>query len=75
MIFTEVHLLVGKLVLIVAIHLLGGSHVNWHHMLNPQSGAAQPTQYEDPQATCNPLEMPFVISHGEGSRTPHNHHD
>jgi hypothetical protein len=30
--FTEVHLLAGKLVLVVAIHSLGGSRANWHHM-------------------------------------------
>jgi hypothetical protein len=45
--FTEVHLLVGKLVLVVVIHSLGGSCANWHHTLNPQSGATQPTQDED----------------------------
>jgi hypothetical protein len=60
---------------VVAIHPLGDSRANWHHTSNPQSGATQPTQDEDPQATSNPLKMPFVISYGEGSRTPHNHHD
>ena len=45
--FTEVYLLAGKLVLIVAIHPLGGSRANWHHTPNPQSGATQPTQDED----------------------------
>jgi hypothetical protein len=34
--FTEVHLLAGKLVLIMAIHSLGASHANWHHTPNPQ---------------------------------------
>jgi hypothetical protein len=43
MIFTEVHLLDGKLVLVVTIHPLGGSRANWHHTPNPQLGAAQPT--------------------------------
>ena len=33
---SEVHLLVGKLVPIVAIHSLGGSRANWHHTPNPQ---------------------------------------
>jgi hypothetical protein len=75
MIFTEVHLLAGKLVHVVVIHPRGGSRANWHHTPNQQLGAAQPTQDGDPQATHNPLEMPFVIFHGEGSRTPHNHHD
>ena len=73
--FTKVHLLVGKLDSVVAIHSLRYSRANRHHMPSPQSGAAQPTQDEDPQATSNPLKMPFVISHGEGSRNPHNHHD
>ena len=39
--FTEVHLLAGKLVPVVAIHSLGGSHANRHHTANPQLGAAQ----------------------------------
>jgi hypothetical protein len=75
MIFTEVHLLAGKLVLIVAIHPLIGSHANWHHTPNLQSGAAQPTQDGDQQAMHNSLEMTFMISHREGSRTLHNHYD
>jgi hypothetical protein len=33
--FTEVHLLAGKLVLVMAIHSPRGSHTNWHHTLNP----------------------------------------
>jgi hypothetical protein len=45
--FTEVHLLAGKLVPAVAIHSLGGSHANRHHMPNLQSSAAQPTQDGD----------------------------
>ena len=45
--FTEVHLLAGKLVLVVAIHSLRGSRANWLHTPNPQKGAAQPTQDED----------------------------
>ena len=40
-------MLADKLVLVVAIHSLGGSRVNWHHTPNPQPGAAQPTQDED----------------------------
>ena len=61
---SEVYLLAGKLVPIVAIHSLGGSHANRHHTPNPQLGAAQPTQDEDPQATRNPLELslaPIVV--------------
>ena len=45
--FTEVHLLAGKLVPVVTIHPLGGSHANRHHTPNPQSAATQPTQDED----------------------------
>ena len=45
-VFTEVHLLASKLVLVLAIHSLGGSCTNWHHMPNPQPGATQPTQDE-----------------------------
>ena len=67
----EVHLLADKQVPVVAIYPLGGSRANRHHTSNPQSGATQPTQDGDPQATSNPLELPFVISHGEGTRTPH----
>ena len=43
----EVHLLAGKLVLIVVTHSLGGSRANWHHKPNLQSSAAQPTQDKD----------------------------
>ena len=58
---SEVHLLAGKLVLVVAIHSLRGSRANRHHTPNPQTGAAQPTQDEDAQATCNPLEWPLLL--------------
>ena len=34
MIFTEVHLLAGKLLLVVAIHSLGGSRANWHFFID-----------------------------------------
>ena len=52
--FTEVHLLAGKLVPVVVIHSLRGSRANRHHTPNPQSGVAQLTKDEDPQATSNP---------------------
>ena len=61
---SEVHLLAGKLVPVVAIHSLGGSRANRHHMPNLQSGAAQPTQDEDPQAMRNPLEFPLALRRG-----------
>ena len=54
--FSKVHMLAGKVVPVVVIHPLGGSHANRHHTPNPQSGAAQPTQDGNPQATSNPLE-------------------
>jgi hypothetical protein len=54
--FSEVHLLASKLVPIVVIHSLGGLRANRHHTPNLQSGAAQPTQDEDPKAISNPLE-------------------
>ena len=59
--FTEVHLIAGKLVLVVAIHSLEGSCANRHHMPNLQSGAAQPTQDGDPQDTSNPLEYLLAL--------------
>jgi hypothetical protein len=69
---SEVHLLANKLVSVVVIRPLGGSRANRHHTPNPQSGDAQPTQDGSPQATSNSLELPLMISHGEGTRTPHN---
>ena len=57
----EVHLLVGKLVPVVVIHSLGDSRANSHYTPNLQPGVAQPTQYEDPQATRNPLELSLVL--------------
>ena len=74
-IFLQGSFVAGKLVPVVAIHPLGGSRANRHHMPNPLPGGAQPTQDGDPQATSNPLEMPFMISHGKGSRTPHKSTD
>ena len=68
--FTEVHLLASKLVPIVAIHPLRGSRTNRHHTPNPQPGATQPTQDGDPQATSNPLKIPFVISHTRKAQEP-----
>ena len=63
--FIEVHLLVGKLVPVVAIHPPEGSRANTHHTPNLQSGAAQPTQDDDPQATSNPLEYILVLYQGK----------
>jgi hypothetical protein len=54
-------LLAGKLVPIVVIHSLGGSCANRHHMPNPQLGATQLTQDEDPQVTRNLLELPLAL--------------
>ena len=63
--FIEVHLLAGKLVPVVAIHSLGGSRANRHHMPNPHLGAAQPTQDEDPQSMRNPLEYLLALCRGK----------
>ena len=64
--FTEVHLLAGKLVLVVAIHSLGGSRANWHHTPNPQPGAAQPTQDEDHTSHEQSTRVPFGTPPGKG---------
>jgi hypothetical protein len=61
---SEVYLLVGKLVPVVAIHSLGGSRANRLHKPNPQPGAAQSTQDEDPKDTHNPLELPSALYRG-----------
>jgi hypothetical protein len=63
---SKVYLLAGKLVPVVAIHPLGGSRANRHHTPNPQSGAAQPTQNGDPQATHNPLEYILALHRRKG---------
>ena len=61
---SEVHLLAGKLVPVVAIHSLGGSRANRHHTPNPQPDVVQPTQDEDSQATRNPLELSLTLRRG-----------
>jgi hypothetical protein len=63
--FTEVHLLVGKLVPVVAIDLLGGSRANRHHTPNPQSCAAQPTQDEDHTSHTQFTKVPFGCPPGK----------
>ena len=71
--FTEVHLLAGKLVLVVAIHSLGGSRANWHHTPNLQPGAAQPTQDEDHTSHEQSTRVPFGSPPGkdqEPSQSP-----
>ena len=64
--FTEVHLLAGKLVLVVSIHSLGGSRANWHHMPNPQWVPAQPTQDEDHISHEQSTRVPFGSPPGKG---------
>ena len=64
--FTEVHLLVGKLVLVVAIHSLGGSRADWHHPPNPQYGAAQPTQDAEHTSHEQFTRVPFGSPPGKG---------
>ena len=66
MIFIEVHLLASKLVLVMAIHSLGGSRADWHHLLNPQYGAAQPTQDEDHTSHQQFTRVPFGPPMGKG---------
>jgi hypothetical protein len=61
----EVHLLAVKLVPAVAIHSLGGSRANRHHTPNPQPGAAQPIQDEDPQATHKSTGVAFGAPPGK----------
>jgi hypothetical protein len=46
--FTEIHLLAGKLVLVVVIHPLGGLRANRPYTPNPQPSVTQPTQDGDP---------------------------
>ena len=58
MIFTEVHLLADKLVLVVAIHSLGGSRANWHHIPNPPHNQDKTRITE---ATSNPLEYLLAL--------------
>jgi hypothetical protein len=62
-------LLAGKLIPVVVIHSLGGSRANIHHTPNPQPGATQPTQDENPQATSNLLEYLLVL-HREKVKNP-----
>ena len=64
--FTEVHLLVGKLVLAVVIQSFGGSRANWHHTPNPQYGAAQPTHDEDHTSHEQSNRVPFGSPLGKG---------
>jgi hypothetical protein len=64
--FTEVHLLADKLVLIVAIRSLRGSHASWHHTPNAQSGATQPTQDEDHTSHKQSTRVPFGSPPGKG---------
>ena len=64
--FIEVHLLAGNLLLIVAIHSLGGSRANQHHTPNPQQGATRPTQDEDHTSHEQSTRVPFGAPPGKG---------
>jgi hypothetical protein len=66
MIFTEVHLLAGKLVLVVTIHSLRDSCTNWHHTPNPHWGATQPTQDKDHTSHEQSTRVPFGSSPKKG---------
>ena len=63
MIFTEVHLLDGKLVLVVVIHSLGGSRANWL-----QQGVAQPIQDKDHTSHEQSTRVPFGSLAGKGQQ-------
>jgi hypothetical protein len=69
--FSEVYLLVGKLVSVVAIHPLGGLRANRHHTPNPQPGATQPTQDGDHTSHTQSTIVPFGSPSGKRSRTPY----
>ena len=62
-------MLASKLVLVVAIHTLGGSRANWHHTPNPQSGVAQPIQDEDHISHEQSTIVPFGYPSGKGQET------
>ena len=65
MIFIEVYLLAGKLLLVVAIHSLGGSRANWHHTPNPQWVPHNQHKIRITQATSNPLEYLLTFRRGK----------
>ena len=62
-------MLAGKLVLVMAIHSLGGSRANWHHTPNPQPSAAQPTQDEDHTSHEQSTIVHFSSSLGKGQES------
>ena len=59
-------MLAGKLVIVMAIHSLGGSRANWHHMPNPQPATAQPTQDADHTSHEQSTRVPFGYPPGKG---------
>jgi hypothetical protein len=64
--FTNVYLFAGKLIPVMAIHSLGGSHANRHHTPNWQSGTTQPTQDEDHTSHKQSTRVPFNSLPGKG---------
>jgi hypothetical protein len=66
MIFYLGSLATGKLVLIVAIHSLGGSQAYRHHTSNPLSGVAQSTQDEDHTSHKQSTRVYFGSPLGKG---------
>ena len=64
MIFTEIHLLVGKLVLIVAIHSLGGSGANCITCQTYDRVPHNQHKMRITQAMTNPLELPLALCRG-----------
>jgi hypothetical protein len=73
--FSEVHLLASKLVPVVTIHPLRGSHGNRHHMPNPQSGAAQPTQDGNHTSHAQSTRVAFGAPPGKAQEPLINHRE
>jgi hypothetical protein len=63
--FTEVHLLAGKIVLIVVIHSFGGSRANWHHTPNLNRVPHNQYKMKITQVMSNPLEYLLALCRGK----------
>ena len=72
--FTEVHMLDGKLVLIVVIHSLGGSRANWITRQTRNRVPHNQHKMRITQATSNPLEYLLALHRGK-VKNLHTHHD
>ena len=65
MIFTEVHLLAGKLLLIVVIHSLGGLRANWHHTQTLNRVTHNQHKTRITQVISNSLEYLLALRRGK----------